>query len=141
MNQNSRDLLLSSCLLGFFTTSGCVLVDYDDDHHEYTQDEDDSDEDNAPIGCGWGTVDDEPESVYTCGGEGEDPSGTQAYACPQDLKVGAACGDVTGVGCCDTDGNNWYCTAEQDLYQANCSAAAKLQPATTSSLLIDGQSL
>ncbi len=61
--------------------------------------------------CGWGQTGDVrvPEG-YVCGGDGEDPDGMFAQACPdQALEVGAACGDISGVGCCDGDGNVWFC--------------------------------
>lgn len=71
--------------------------------------------------CGWGQtgVDDPPEG-YICGGNGADPSNANPLACPDGLRAGAACGDVTGVGCCDADGNLWYCTADDTLYKETC---------------------
>lgn len=30
-------------------------------------------------------------------------------ACPPGLVDGAACGQVNGIGCCDQNGDNWYC--------------------------------
>lgn len=62
--------------------------------------------------CGWGPTGDEavPEG-YVCGGDGEDPSGTFAMPCPEgvDLQVGGVCGGIKGEGCCDTQGNAWFC--------------------------------
>ncbi len=62
--------------------------------------------------CGWGPTGDPavPEG-YVCGGEGEDPSGNVAMECPAgvDLQVGGGCGGVEGEGCCDTQGNAWFC--------------------------------
>ncbi|MFO7564209.1 MAG: hypothetical protein R6X02_16300 [Enhygromyxa sp.] len=67
------------------------------------------DGDGEPAGsCGW-IEDADPISGYYCGGEGEDPTGSAPIACPDDLVEGEACGTVTGAGCCDADGNNWYC--------------------------------
>jgi hypothetical protein len=59
--------------------------------------------------CGWN-----PDGVppgYYCGFMGEDPGGTP-IGCPDGLVDGAECGEVTGSGCCDADGNNWYCGEE-----------------------------
>jgi hypothetical protein len=62
--------------------------------------------------CGWGPTGDEavPEG-YVCGGDGEDPGGTIPLLCPEavELQVGAACSGITGQGCCDTQGNAWFC--------------------------------
>lgn len=55
--------------------------------------------------CGWS----ESVSAYACGFEGSDPGGTP-LACPEGLVAGEACGDaVSGVGCCDAEGNLWLC--------------------------------
>jgi hypothetical protein len=64
------------------------------------------DGDGDPGGnCGWN-----PGSEwYECGGQGSDPSGTNPYACPPGLIEGAACGAVGYEGCCDANGDNWYC--------------------------------
>ena len=81
----------------------------------------------GPSGCGWGSTNDPrvPEG-YICGGEGDDPDGMFDLDCPdQTLEVGAECGDVTGVGCCDADGNVWFCGASGDgqgLALDDCSA-------------------
>lgn len=57
--------------------------------------------------CGW----DPAESYYACGFEGEDPNGTYPIACPAGLVEGELCSVsmLTGEGCCDADGNSWYC--------------------------------
>ena len=34
--------------------------------------------------------------------------------------AGGPCGNVTGVGCCDADGNLWYCTGTGQIYQQTC---------------------
>jgi hypothetical protein len=66
------------------------------------------DGDGEPAGmCGW--IEDPPPAGYYCGGDGEDPSGTNPLACPDGLVADEACGTVTGIGCCDAEGNNWYC--------------------------------
>ncbi|MCA9650629.1 MAG: hypothetical protein H6712_22360 [Myxococcales bacterium] len=62
--------------------------------------------------CGWGpTGDDQVPSGYVCGGDGVDPDGTFPFDCPAmaTLEVGAECGDVEGPGCCDAEGDVWYC--------------------------------
>jgi hypothetical protein len=58
-------------------------------------------------GCGW--VQEADPAGYYCEGEGEDPTGTNPIACPDGLVENDPCGTVTGAGCCDADGNNWYC--------------------------------
>jgi hypothetical protein len=48
--------------------------------------------------------------AYECGGDGEDPNGKVPMDCPDvDLEVGGACGDVTRAGCCDGNGDVWFC--------------------------------
>lgn len=62
--------------------------------------------------CGWGPTGDPavPEG-YVCGGEGEDPSGMLPMLCPEevDLQTGGACNGIEGQGCCDAQGNAWFC--------------------------------
>ncbi|NVB38304.1 hypothetical protein G6O69_10715 [Pseudenhygromyxa sp. WMMC2535] len=62
--------------------------------------------------CGW----DNNAGYYDCGFEGADPGGTNDIECPEGLEAGALCSDfgLSGVGCCDADGNNWYCGEEGD---------------------------
>lgn len=60
----------------------------------------------SPISmCGW----DPGNNYYECGFEGEDPSGTIPIACPDGLVEGDPCGNVPGEGCCDANGDLWYC--------------------------------
>lgn len=62
--------------------------------------------------CGWGqTGDDVVPEGYICGGDGADPSEMFPMACPEGvmLEVGGECGDIEGPGCCDPDGNAWFC--------------------------------
>jgi hypothetical protein len=63
--------------------------------------------------CGWGMLgpDDDVEFGYICGGDGADPSQTFPMACPADLTEGGDCTEqmLTAEGCCDADGNAWYC--------------------------------
>ena len=56
--------------------------------------------------CGWSDADE--DKFYGCGFEGEDPGG-MPIGCPEGLVEGDPCGNLTGPGCCDADGNNWYC--------------------------------
>lgn len=70
-------------------------------------------DDTAGMGvCGWGPTGEEavPEG-YVCGGDGEDPSGMFPLVCPDavELQVGAGCGGIEGQGCCDAQGNAWFC--------------------------------
>jgi hypothetical protein len=70
-------------------------------------------DDTAGAGvCGWGPTGDEavPEG-YVCGGDGEDPRGMFPMLCPEaiDLQVGADCSSIEGTGCCDAQGNAWFC--------------------------------
>ncbi len=71
-----------------------------------------NDETGAPQACGWGPTGDEqvPEG-YVCGGDGPDPDGMFAIACPNEvtLEVGGECGDIPGPGCCGPQGNVWFC--------------------------------
>lgn len=59
----------------------------------------------SPAACGFDTE----YGYYLCGIQGADPSGTYSTACPANLEQGAPCEDVTYVGCCDANGDNWYC--------------------------------
>ncbi|WP_143140839.1 hypothetical protein [Nannocystis exedens] len=63
--------------------------------------------------CGWSASD----NYYSCGFEGEDPAGVHPIACPANLVEGDPCADsgLTGEGCCDADGNNWYCGEEMGM--------------------------
>ncbi len=71
--------------------------------------------------CGWGpTGAEDPANGYVCGGEGADPDSVFPMDCPDGLEADAECGDVTGEGCCDTDGSAWYCTADAVLYHETC---------------------
>lgn len=65
--------------------------------------------------CGWSVED----NYYTCNFEGEDPGGTNPIACPENLVEGAPCSDsgLTGQGCCDANGDNWYCGEDEMMMQ------------------------
>jgi hypothetical protein len=67
--------------------------------------------------CGW----DPRGGFYECGFEGEDPEGTNPIACPDGLVYGEECPEgLSGQGCCDGDGNNWYCTQEGFTFLNAC---------------------
>jgi hypothetical protein len=63
-----------------------------------------------PDNCGW-NAGGNPAGYY-CGFMGEDPSGTTPIGCPPGLEDGAPCGEVTGAGCCDSNGDNWFCAED-----------------------------
>ena len=67
----------------------------------------DTDTAPAPNQCGW----DPDNGYYECGFEGEDPGGENPIGCPEGLVDGDLCEvtGLTGQGCCDAEGNNWYC--------------------------------
>lgn len=71
-----------------------------------------TDDTAGAAGCGWGPTGEEtiPEG-YVCGGEGEDPDGNFRLDCPAEVELveGGACGTIAGQGCCDADGNAWFC--------------------------------
>jgi hypothetical protein len=65
--------------------------------------------------CGWGVTGEKMVPMgYICGGDGEDPSGLMPIGCPEGIELveGGDCGGnmgITGVGCCDANGDVWYC--------------------------------
>ncbi|PRP90515.1 hypothetical protein ENSA5_64300 [Enhygromyxa salina] len=85
----------------------------DGDGDDTTGDGDgDGDGDTGAL-CGW--VSDVDPVGYYCGGEGEDPDGVNPIGCPEGLVDGDPCPEgLTGAGCCDADGNNWYCGTVDD---------------------------
>ena len=137
MLKNFSTLAFAGAMLLGASASGCIIVtddtgtgdgDGDGDAAETSTgdgdgdatgdgDGDATDTDTAqPLGCGW----DAGNGYYECGFEGEDPEGTNPIGCPDGLVDGDAC-EVTGLpsaGCCDADGNNWYC-AEGDVVFLN----------------------
>jgi hypothetical protein len=68
-------------------------------------------------GCGWGKTGDKmfPEG-YICDGEGKGPDVMFPLACPEDadLTAGADCGDIRAQGCCDANGDLWFCADAGD---------------------------
>ncbi|MBZ5715044.1 hypothetical protein [Nannocystis pusilla] len=62
--------------------------------------------------CGWSADD----VYYSCGFEGEDPDGTYPITCPDGLAEGEPCSNtgLTGEGCCDANGDNWYCGVDEE---------------------------
>lgn len=72
-----------------------------------------ADETGGTAACGWGaTQDPEVPEGYVCGGDGEDPEEMFPIACPEGLEEGMRCEGLTGVGCCDEEGNVWFCWEE-----------------------------
>ncbi len=68
--------------------------------------------------CGWFA----DAGYYECTYEGTDPGGTP-IECPPGLVEGDACDTtgLTGAGCCDANGDNWYCTQEGTVFFNDCS--------------------
>ncbi len=59
-----------------------------------------------PSACGWNPA----ASWYDCGFQGGDPDGEFQRACPAKLEPDIACpASLPFEGCCDADGNVWYC--------------------------------
>ena len=85
----------------------------DGDGDDTTGDGDGDGDTTGPAGsCGWIA----DQEYYGCGGEGEDPNGAP-IGCPDGLVAGEACDSVdpalTGDGCCDAGGNNWFCGEDE----------------------------
>ena len=81
----------------------------------------------GPTGaCGWGkTGQKEVAMGYICGGEGEDPEGMYMIDCPAktELVEGGMCGMIRGQGCCDENGDVWFCAqdgGEPQLFTQSC---------------------
>jgi len=66
--------------------------------------------------CGWSAE----NQWYECGSLGSDPGGTEPSQCPEGLSPSTDCGALTGVGCCDQDGNNWYCNDSGIVVREEC---------------------
>jgi hypothetical protein len=74
-------------------------------------DGDSGDGDGDPqTSCGWDGV-----QYYICGGSGSDPGGTNPIECPPGLVENAPCGELTGAGCCDDNGDNWFCGEDDQM--------------------------
>jgi hypothetical protein len=59
-----------------------------------------------PSACGWNPA----ASWYDCGFQGADPDGEFSRACPANLEPDTACpASLPFEGCCDAQGNVWYC--------------------------------
>jgi hypothetical protein len=79
--------------------------------------------------CGWGRTGEKtiPEG-YICGGEGEDPTGLMPSTCAEGVELveGGDCGGemgITGVGCCDANGDVWFCADDgsgRQLFTQDC---------------------
>ena len=79
--------------------------------------------------CGWGMTGEKKTPFgYICDGDGEDPDMMIEIDCPAavELVEEGDCGGnmgITGAGCCDADGNLWYCaddTGEPRLFTEDC---------------------
>lgn len=70
--------------------------------------------------CGWNP--DGMPAGYYCGFEGVDPGGTNPIECPEGLVEGDPCATtgLTGEGCCDAEGNNWFCAGEDLVFLEAC---------------------
>ena len=68
--------------------------------------------------CGWDAM----SGWYDCGFEGEDPEGTNPIGCPDGLVDGDPCENtgLTDVGCCDANGDNWYCAMGNVVFYNAC---------------------
>lgn len=73
--------------------------------------------------CGWDGV----AGKYGCSPDAtpgaQDPSGTVLIDCPRSIAVGMACDDIDGpitsVGCCQADGDLYYCdSADEEVVVA-----------------------
>ncbi len=73
--------------------------------------------------CGWSFE----SSYYACGGEASDPAGAYPIACPTNLQEGGSCGEVNGIGCCDANGDNWFCEGSA-LVKAMCGSDEPADP-------------
>jgi hypothetical protein len=62
--------------------------------------------------CGW----DDLEAYYACGLSGADPSGQVPIDCPEGLVEGGPCTGLDLIGCCDANGDNWYCEGEVAVF-------------------------
>jgi hypothetical protein len=85
------------------------------------------DETAGPTGaCGWGETGQKRVPMgYICDGDGEDPEGMYMLDCPEktELVEGGECGMIRGQGCCDTNGDVWFCAAdgaEPQLFTESC---------------------
>ena len=78
--------------------------------------------------CGWGDTGQKMISEgYVCGGDGESPMPEMfPIDCPAevDLMAGAECGTIRGQGCCDTNGDVWFCASDNGadpvLFTTDC---------------------
>ena len=68
--------------------------------------------------CGW----DPMSNWYDCGFEGEDPEGNNPIGCPEGLVEGDPCmtTGLTDIGCCDANGDNWYCAQGHVVFYNAC---------------------
>jgi hypothetical protein len=123
IDMKNLSLLSIATLLGLSFTSGCDIGDdlgTSDDNTDATDDDvgttdattdettDETTETGEPALCGWNAR----SAFYECGFEGAEPEGNFPIECPDGLAAGDPCqtSGLTGEGCCDANGDNWYCT-------------------------------
>ena len=72
--------------------------------------------------CGWGATGEKTTPMgYVCGGDGADPDMMIDMDCATygvELVEGGDCGGnmgITGAGCCDENGDVWYCADDAGM--------------------------
>ncbi len=78
--------------------------------------------------CGWGKTGQKMISEgYVCGGMGESPMPEMfPIDCPAEVELtaGAECGNIRGQGCCDANGDVWFCASDNGadpvLFTTDC---------------------
>jgi hypothetical protein len=86
-------------------------------------------ETGAAGSCGWGATGQvKITDGYICGGDGESPTPEMfPIDCPAEVELvaGGVCGTIRGQGCCDANGDVWFCAsdngAEPVLFTDDCS--------------------
>ncbi len=68
---------------------------------------------------------------YDCGGEGPGPD-DKPMACPEDLEHGSMPCGLPREGCCDTQGNAWWCEVGGATTKVICDLEAE-EPGTGTS--------
>lgn len=58
--------------------------------------------------CGW----DDLNADYACGFSGAEPTQQVPIDCPPGLVEGMLCDGLDLAGCCDPNGDNWYCEGQ-----------------------------
>lgn len=98
----------------FAVAIGCA-VPVEEDIDDFGQWENEAGE------CGWAHQDWFGEAYYCDGEYYEDPKGNNKRECPHSsLYEGLPCRDVKGVGCCDANGDLWFCSPGDRLDKQSC---------------------